>query len=193
MKRLTIVFVLTTLLSFALKAQLPTNSDGVVEFTDVVLADSLTKDVLFDNAKRWFVVAFKDAKEVIQLMDKENGEIIGKGVFSYNSSFAYGSATTKGYINFTVKIIVKDGRYKYLFTHFIHTGSTYVSTYGNAPAQSFGLITSNAQCSNEGQLNYNWRVRVCEDIKQYIGSTVPALIKQLNAAMLKPSVVDEDW
>ena len=53
---------------------------------------------------------YKSAKDVIQLDDKENGEIIGKG----NFRIRYYSRDP--IINHSVSISVKEGRFKYTIT-----------------------------------------------------------------------------
>ena len=40
----------------------------------------MTKDVIFDRTLAWMAESFVSSKSVIQLKDKENGKIIGKGV-----------------------------------------------------------------------------------------------------------------
>ena len=57
------------------------------------------------RAKKWFVDNYKSAKDVIQLDDKENGEITGTG------NFKISYYTRKPYISHTISIFVKEGRY----------------------------------------------------------------------------------
>ncbi len=40
----------------------------------------MTKDVIFDKTIAWMAETFVSSKNVIELKDKENGKIIGKGV-----------------------------------------------------------------------------------------------------------------
>jgi len=86
------------------------SKDGIVTYSEVVQVDSSSKIDLYKKAKKWFVTTYKSAKEVIQLDDPENGEIIGKGNFkvSYYSR--------EPFISHTISISVKDGRYKYSIT-----------------------------------------------------------------------------
>jgi hypothetical protein len=96
--------------------------NGLVTFSDVVTADSVSQIDLYQNAKRWFVTTYKSAKDVIQLDDKETGEIIGKGVFKIDYF------QRKPSIYHTISIKVKDGRYKYTITDLSYSdvnGSTF--------------------------------------------------------------------
>lgn len=84
--------------------------DGKVVFTEIVPAEGKTADQLYTQAKLAITDMFKSAKDVIQLDDKENGMLIVKGI----TAFTYGGALSKSdaYINFTLNIATKDGRYK---------------------------------------------------------------------------------
>lgn len=117
---ISIVFLMC---SIVISAQvLPKNEHGKVEYTEVVKVDSTSKSSLYSSAQLWFVETFKDANEVIQLQDKENGELIGKGLF-YIPSNRFGYTTIGlGIVRFQVQITVKEGRYKYSFTNFNHEG-----------------------------------------------------------------------
>lgn len=79
-------------------------------YTEVVTVDpSLTRDKLFDNAKKWFAETFVSGKDVIQSEDKASGLIIGKGAIS--ASHTYNAKN--GRVWFLLKIDLKDGKYKY--------------------------------------------------------------------------------
>lgn len=110
-------------ISIGMNAQiLPLNEFGKVEYTEVVKIDSTTQNLLFSSAQKWFVETFKNAKDVIQVENRENGEIIGKGTFHIQTNrFGY-SAIGLGVVRFQVQVDVKDGRYKYSFSNFIHVG-----------------------------------------------------------------------
>lgn len=83
--------------------------DKKVEYSKVVETNN-TKDALYGKAKLWFANTFNSSKEVIQIDDKENGVILGKGKIVDND-MAYMSKTKKTW-DFTVKIQVKDNKYK---------------------------------------------------------------------------------
>ena len=91
--------------------------DSIVTYTGVVQVDSTSKEVLYKKAKKWFVDSYKSAKDVIQLDDKENGDIIGKGIFEVVWQVTFMS-TQKTNVHHTVKISVKDNKFKYTITDF---------------------------------------------------------------------------
>jgi len=89
-------------------------SDGKIIYTDVIQADSTSKEELYNRAKRWVIDSFNSGKDVIQLDNKENGEIITKGFFSVYWK------VSKVYIQEvnvwqTLRIQIKDNRFKYEF------------------------------------------------------------------------------
>src|SRR6266496_2496034 len=55
---------------------------GEIKFTEVVYVDSISKLLLYSRAREWFTKAFKSSKAVLDLDDKENGKLIGKGNFT---------------------------------------------------------------------------------------------------------------
>ena len=91
--------------------------NGVVIYTDVVDVDSsIKKDELYNRAKAWFVTEYKSANAVLQMQDKDAGIIMGKGIFEagYNMGLMVGFQIVSVY--HTVKIFIKDGKYKYEIT-----------------------------------------------------------------------------
>ena len=173
---------------------LPGDSEGNIFFEEVVKVDSnLTKQELYVNAKEWFAKTFVSAQDVIQMDDKEVGRIIGKGNMEYNSTIYYGSNGTKGWIRYTVTIQVKDGRYKYEISNFVHEGNS-LNSYG---AFSFGLITNNADCTTQvtSTASPKWKNKVWNDIKIRIDSYTPLIISSLKEEMSKSPEFyeDEDW
>lgn len=83
-KNLTTLFLLLTISSFGQDQKLLDilpMKDGKVVYTGIIQVDSTDKSKLYNKVKKWFVEQYKSAKDVIQLDDKENGEVIGKGYF----------------------------------------------------------------------------------------------------------------
>ena len=92
--------------------------EGVVEVPG-------SKDDLYNRAKVWFADAFKNTNYVIGAQDKEAGTLTGKGNFEYsfnsmmqvkkkNQSYA-----TTNKADFTIKVFVKDNKYKYMITDLV--------------------------------------------------------------------------
>jgi len=84
--------------------------DGKVKYTEVVPVENNTSGQLYGKAKLWFASAFKSAQDVIQLDDKENGIVLGQGIVVQDEAKAL--THVRKTWHFTIKIQVKDGRYR---------------------------------------------------------------------------------
>lgn len=80
--------------------------DGKVMYELTDSAQATQKD-LHTRAMAWFANAFRDSKEVIQVSDENS--IIGKGNFSFEQ------AMVPFLIQFSVKVNVKDNKYRIQF------------------------------------------------------------------------------
>jgi hypothetical protein len=120
--RIKLVFLLQLFLaigSFTVaqtKHPLPTIEDKI-NFSEVGVVDSASKDELYTKAKIWLAEKFISANDVIQFDDKENGIVLGKGAIRKKEGGL--SPTIKNW-RFTVKIQVKDGKYKVNFYDIIY-------------------------------------------------------------------------
>ncbi|PTR01399.1 uncharacterized protein with TBP-like fold DUF4468 [Mucilaginibacter yixingensis] len=107
------------ILFFVVKAQEPDltyeYSGNPYYFSEIVKVDSAQlKSNLYAKSIQWFALTFKDSKSVLQMQDERNGLVIGKGTFPFQttSGTKYYPGTIE-YVTFTIKIQVKDGKYKY--------------------------------------------------------------------------------
>ena len=127
MKSLLTVLVVSLLsvVTFAQKEtpNLPIDSTTkMITYTEVVHVDtSINKLESYSRAREWFAKQYKSSTNVIQMDDKESGKIVGKALMQVYHR-ALGSNHPSGYINYTISIYLKDGRYKYEITNFYHTG-----------------------------------------------------------------------
>jgi len=71
----------------------------------------VSKNELYNRAKKWIAENFRSAKDIIQLDDKENGKIIVKSNITYTGKF---SRAYIGSFDFTFTFDCKEGKYKYL-------------------------------------------------------------------------------
>lgn len=82
-------------------------------FYETVDSAAGAKTELYQKAKLWFANAFKDSKNVIQVDDKDNGQLVGKGnVFAPVKVMGMPNGN---YCFFTMKIDVKDSKYRIQF------------------------------------------------------------------------------
>ncbi|RZJ94736.1 MAG: DUF4468 domain-containing protein [Hymenobacter sp.] len=95
---------------------IPFDATGHIVYTEVVQVPGATQAELYARAKLWFVDTFKSAKDVVQAEEKEAGVIQGTG-YRDIAVMSMGIPNREK-LWYTVKIAVKDGRYKYDVTNF---------------------------------------------------------------------------
>ena len=175
------IIIILLFLSFSASSQ------DKLTYSEVINIDSASKDELYNRAKAWFVNSFVSANDVIQMDDKDGGSIIGKAVMNFTQSFLSGSLGTNGVIRYSVKIFLKDDRYKYEITDFVHDPSN--KSHGDF---SMGVITT-SESPPGGKGSMKWRTRVWNDLKSTIEYNIPALVESLINGMNTPTEVTNDW
>jgi hypothetical protein len=97
---------------------LPTKN-GAIFYQQVISVDSVPKSELFDRGRMWAVDYFNSAKDVIQIADKDAGQLTGKGIFVLaNTKYSLGYQSS---VKFTFNIQYKDEKYRVQFYDFIIT------------------------------------------------------------------------
>jgi hypothetical protein len=89
---------------------------GVVELPGVSKAD------LYTRAYAWVANTYQSANAVIQMQDKEAGQLVAKGLTRITVR-SLGMNVDAGFIRHTLTIYAKDGRYKYVLTNLTHEDS----------------------------------------------------------------------
>ena len=130
---ITLSILLFTLYSYAqdqVLSKLPIDSvTNKLMFSEVVKLDSTKKIELYSRAREWFVKTYNSADDVLQMDDKESGKLLGKAFNDITFESIMGSMFTTRMF-YTVKIYIKDGRYKYEIT------DIYYKSYASAQVPS---------------------------------------------------------
>jgi len=114
MKRILVLpLLLFSLTAFAQVRELPVNSEGDVEFTEVVNAEGLTSNQLYDNAKEWAAKTFYDYKAALQFEDDKNNKLIFKWSSDIPGKNRNDNVVTEFMLDYTIVIECKDGKYRY--------------------------------------------------------------------------------
>jgi len=150
----------------------------LISYTEVITVnDSASKNELFSRAKSCFVHLFKNSKNVIQNEDKDSGIIIGKGNIKAYAK-ALGMTSDAGFVNFTITIACKDGRYKYTITDFVHEGTgSNMPSGGNLENESVRIWT-----------NKQWK-----SMKLQTDAEIKNLISLIKSEMSKPTPQNDKW
>ncbi len=104
-----------------------------ISYEKVIKADGVNKSDLFFMINDWIATKYNSAQDVIQLSDKEKGAIIVKGLIDYYYGEKRTNNSYNGNLAYTLKVYVKDNRYKVIITSVNHEG-----------VSSLGLITSDS-------------------------------------------------
>jgi hypothetical protein len=150
----------------------PVNPDtGEIYYSEVIKVNGKSKDDLFLSAKVWFVNTFNSSNDVVQLIDKKEGMIIGKGIYKLK----------KGAVSFSVKIIVKEERYKYEVYDF-----SYEAYYGG----NFDLNQKNPKKVTSRMWPNTWKKERNSTLNNTL-SLIKSLIKGVSS--VNTGVKNDDW
>lgn len=183
-----ILFSITPNMYGQLIDELPRDENGRLIYTEVVQADDTTVDELYLRAKQFFVESFKSANDVIQLDDKESGIVSGKAF--QDIYIAVMGTSTKIQLWYTIKILSREGRYKY---------EIYDILFKSYPSSQMGIITTPAEDMFDKSTYYknNGKARGIQE--QYKDQTVSAmntlqvLIKASMNKVAADSSEGDDW
>ncbi len=147
---------------------------GKIVYSEVVTVDGVTKNQLHLSAKKWFARSFKSGKSVIQLDDKQEGLIIGKGHMEVSLDGNW------GHIHFTMEMFFKEGRYKYIIKDLKHESAE--SNLGSGGA----LENEKPACGGMLMFKRQW-VQIKENADLNINELIVSLKKSMGE---KPN---DDW
>ncbi len=180
---LALVFIFSSFTSLlAQKNEMPPHPGGKpYVFEEVVTLDSAyTKAKLYSNARTWFTKNFKSPTDVLQVQDKEAGELVGRGAIKLQREvqrIAGQPIYADGYLWCIMEVWVKDGRYKYNLSRF---------TYDNlerSTSDYYNPITDAKEFTGKGPmkktLNSVWKV-----LQQETEARAEQLIASLKADMV---------
>ena len=95
-------------------SQATLDKNGALSFSQIIEAKGKTKDQLYVILNYWFSTTFKDAKNAIELNDKETGTIIAKiGIGRVAERFTYDKHLNAEPI---LKCDIKDGKMRVTYT-----------------------------------------------------------------------------
>jgi hypothetical protein len=148
------------------------------EFTNVVPVDSgIKQDELYSRAREWFAKNFNNSKYVLQMDDRTSGKLVGKGSIQVHDSYAINPDA--GFVEFSINVYVKDGRYKYDLNNFVHTDKGALGAAGGS--------LSNEKPSSTFFIKLKW----WRQIKEQSFMQAQALIQSLHASMTSKG--SSDW
>ncbi|MBL7734098.1 MAG: DUF4468 domain-containing protein [Chitinophagaceae bacterium] len=152
-------------------------NDTLVSYSAIIEAPGVSQSDLFTRGRQWFNEFFRNSKYVIQIADKETGEIAGKGAMRITAYYLEYSKLGNVFIsNFSINIYVKNGRYKYVLKEFS-------ITYDDGTVL-FSPLTSSETTNVKAFLTSNKRMQSAYTaIREANDKKVKELIESLTNAM----------
>lgn len=119
MRRIYILLLLLPCLTMPGYAQdFPLNESGKIYFYEVARADSLTKDLLYHNALKWFYSLRNPDLQMVVKADSLKGKVDAENELSVYSQTGV-LKKLSGKVTYTASVEVKDNLYRYTFSNFI--------------------------------------------------------------------------
>lgn len=146
-------------------------------YSDVIFIPGVSKDDLYNRAKLALANIYLKSSSIIDFEDRFTGMIVGKPktlILEGDVPLA-GSAETTGDIQYTITITVKDGRFKYTFSDFIH--------------EKLGKITGSSDPIGR-QISSK---KAIERVKSTIDQNMKDLQISLIEKMKTPAPSEENW
>jgi hypothetical protein len=100
-----ILFLILLLSSLGAWAQEP------VKYSEVIQCEGISADQAYSNIELWAVNSFKSPQKNVQLRDKEGKKLVIKAATVFKSQ-KKAVGDINGYIEYTLNIFFKDGRFK---------------------------------------------------------------------------------
>lgn len=165
--------------SFALQAQssLPVDSETQkIAWTETVTIDSLTKEQLYERAKKWMTIYYKST--TFDTDSKESFTVTKTGDFTIALTYDF-KYKSQNNISYTITINQKEGKYRYKITD--------LKFYNVASGAKTQLPLEGAYAKMTTQNKSETTSQVLKEIN--------AVIADLKNFMLKGSVptTEEDW
>jgi hypothetical protein len=114
MNKMLILLLFLSASAFA-QVELPKDDKGKITFEEIISSDSLPSSLLLKNAKAWVMKNYAQTEKSIRT---DSNSVSAKGVFLVYTKGAI-SKEIHGAIRYTVKIEVKNNKYKYRFSDFV--------------------------------------------------------------------------
>lgn len=162
--------------------------EGKLYYEGVVDVPATLKQAdLYRTGRTWFVDTYVDAKEVLQLDDKADGKMMGKGLYKY--AFLNGINVSQVLMRFTLALDVKDGKYRYRIYNF-SGDNTNTSMLGGANATNVYRLDYD-QC----YVDYLAQKRTKYNLKvlQGMDTQVQLIVASLQKAMLAGGSTKDDF
>lgn len=140
----------------------------LVTYSEVTQTPGTSQTELYARAKLWFLSAFKSSKDVVQADEKEAGIVQGTGWRTVQVPIPTRNDSLSMRLWYTVKIAVKDGRYKYSISGF--QNQFFPSSYSPSPDKfTAEAVLNNPKATAEARAN---QIKEINDAAAIVGASI---------------------
>jgi hypothetical protein len=176
---LTAILIVTAYIQLSGQEGKPMVISGVTEVADVALED------LYNRAYLWASGGSIDGLYSIHELDRWNGILIMTGSFPFQmKKNVIGWRRIEGHIFYRLTIYTRDGKYKYVFSHFVHQGS-------GDQAIDYGRIYDSK--STDLHLAPEPHLVVINELLTLVREQVNIKVQILQEVMKKPTELETVW
>ena len=168
---------------------LPTDSaTQKITYQGVVQVPGVSQLELYSRAREWFAATFGSSKAVLEMDDRESGKLIGRAYAQFEFSGGFGP-TLPWAMWRTIKVEMKEGRYRYTVTNFVLGHST-TSLDSSPPTQPIEAWFAGLEKGKKplGKMSARMQASVTEGIRL----TSEQEVLSLHSVMTKP-VAKSSW
>ncbi|MCX6186025.1 MAG: DUF4468 domain-containing protein [Bacteroidetes bacterium] len=155
------------------------SSTNLITYSGIMEQEESGSDSLYARAKRFAEKNLGKGKEMYEI-DKRNQKLVVNGSIP---AFAYINKYNKksiGKYQFKITILVKEGRYKYTLTNFVHESE--ISASGGKPMRNYFEYYNNSTTN----------IQSYDKVLRYADKDIKETIQMLQIAMIEPKLSDED-
>ena len=146
-----------------------------LSFSKVVEVQGQDKNALYNSLIQSLTMIFNSIKDVKQMDDKDMGIIILKPKVKIDIK-GFSLTGYSGYLTFTIKIQIKDNKFKIDITDLIYTGNP------SYPTTNLGLVTDREEHSVEGKGIFgvaDQKNKVWNQLKEQIPLKMESIMKMI--------------
>lgn len=155
----------------SIEGQWSVDENGYISYTKIYELPELSKDELFLRAQSFFTYYYNNGESVIQVLDKESGRILGKGIYDdiYSGiQLMFAQSWRTWHI---MSVDLKEGRVRLILSltdYNIHmTGDGVNKLYDTPISKWFPAEPLGNQKNNYGNAFYNSHVRAMETMAAF--------------------------
>lgn len=163
-----------------------------IQFDEVIKVEGKGVQELYTTIKLWVATNYNSAQDVIQMDDPESGILVCKGAFDYDNGGGMTGHVLDGVVHYTLKVAVREGRYKVTVGMFSHEATTADGIKYN---WSMGAITTRERAKPSGAIDRRMK-KAWEKVKIECKLEAEKIINGLKAATSQGAGLmdtDDDW